>query len=160
MAKIIGIVAVDRNGAIGRGGRLPWHYSSDLKFFRAQTTGNVCVMGRRTWETLKRPLPGRLNVVLTSGAGVEPLPSVVVLRDKASVLSLRDYLACDLYVIGGARVYGQFLAEMDKWVVTEVPLSVEGADTFMPAGFLEGFRRYDSLPLEDGLTVGFYERAG
>ena len=158
MAKIIGIVAIDRNGAIGKDGRLPWHYSSDLKFFRAQTTGNVCVMGRRTWEALKGPLKERLNVVLTSGGGVGPQPGVVVLRDKESVLSLREYLACDIYVIGGARVYGQFLAETDRWVITEVPLAVEGADTFMPAGFLEGFRRYDSLRLEDGLTVGFYER--
>ena len=158
MAKIIGIVAVDRQGAIGKGGRLPWHYPADLKFFKSQTQGNVCVMGRRTWATLAKPLPGRLNVVLTSGAGPEPRESVVVLRDKLAVLSLREYLACDLYVIGGARVYESFLGEIDRWVVTEVPLTVEGADTFMPEGYLEGFEPYDSLPLEGELKVTFYER--
>ena len=156
---IIGIVAVDRNGAIGKGGRLPWHYSADLKFFKEQTTGNACVMGYKTWLTLKRPLPGRLNVVLTRRADAESRESVVWLRDRESVLSLKDYLRCDLYVIGGAQVFGMFLGEIERWVVTAVPLSVDGADTFMPAGFLEGFRAVDTRRLEDDLKVTFYERA-
>jgi dihydrofolate reductase len=160
MSKIIGIVAVDRNGAIGRGGALPWHYAADMKFFREQTTGNVCVMGRRTWATLKGPLKDRLNVVLTTRGGVEPQPAVVVLRDRAEVLSLKGYLACDLYVIGGARVYESFLADIDAWVVTEVPVAVEGADTFMPEGFLRGFEPYETRPLGDGLLVKFYRRSG
>jgi dihydrofolate reductase len=156
---IVGIVAVDRNGAIGRGGTIPWHYSADLKFFKRQTTGNVCVMGRRTWLSLKRPLPGRLNVVMSTRAEMEPQEAVVVLRDKLSVLSLKPYLACDLYVIGGRQVYTTFRAEIDRWVVTEIPLAVEDADTFMPPNFLEGFKPYDSLELEENLTVKFYERA-
>src|SRR5919205_2609602 len=102
---IIGIVAVDRNGAIGKGGGLPWHYSADLKFFKARTTGHACLMGYKTWLTLKRPLPGRLNVVLTRRAEVEPRESVVWLRDGESALSLAAYLRCDLYVIGGAQVF-------------------------------------------------------
>lgn len=155
---IIGIVAVDRNGAIGKGGGLPWHYSADLKFFKEQTTGHACVMGYKTWLTLKRPLPGRLNVVLTRREKAEPRGSVVWLRDEQSVLSLKDYLKCDLYVIGGAQVFGAFLREIERWVVTEVPLSVEGADTFMPAGFLEGFRAYDTRQLEDDLKATFYAR--
>ena len=157
---IIGIVAVDRDGAIGKGGRLPWHYSADLKFFKEQTTGNACVMGYKTWLTLKKPLPNRLNVVLTRRADAEPRESVVWLRDKQSALSLYEYLKCDLYVIGGAQVFSEFLDKITRWVVTEVPLSVEGADTFMPAGFLEGFRTYDSRDLGGGLRVTLYERAG
>jgi dihydrofolate reductase len=156
---IIGIVAVDRNGVIGKGGGLPWHYSSDLKFFKEQTLGNACVMGYKTWLTLKRPLPGRLNVVLTRRAEVVPRGSVVWLRDKQSALSLKDYLKCDLFVIGGAQVFEMFRDEIDRWLVTEVPLEVEGADTFMPADFLEGFRAYDSRALEEDLKVTFYERA-
>ena len=157
---IIGIVAVGRNGAIGRGGTIPWHYSSDLKFFKRQTTGNACVMGRRTWLSLRRPLPGRLNVVMTRRAEVEPQESVVVLRDKLSVLALVPYLSCDLYVIGGEQVYRTFLGEIDRWVVTEIPLAVEDADTFMPENFLEGFEPQDSLELEENLKVTFYERGG
>lgn len=156
---IIGIVATDRNLAIGKGGQLPWHYSSDLKFFRAQTTGHACVMGYNTWLTLKKPLPGRLNVVLSRRSEIAPQSSVVVLRDRLEVLSLVSYLACDLFIIGGRQIYQTFLGEIDRWIVTEIPLSVEGADTFMPAAFLEGFKAVRELPLEDELRVRFYERA-
>ena len=156
---IIGIVAVDRNGAIGKGGTLPWHYSADLRFFKEQTTGHACLMGYKTWLTLKRPLPGRLNVVLTRRAQAEPRESVVWLREKQSALSLAEYLKCDLYVIGGAQVFAAFLGRIGRWVVTEVPLAVEGADTFMPAGFLEGFRAEETRRLEDDLKVTFYSRA-
>ena len=141
---IIGIVAVDTNGAIGKGGTLPWHYSADLKFFKETTTGNVCVMGRRTWESLKKPLPNRLNVVLTRGATIAEQPGVVALRDKGSVLSLAPYLARDLYVIGGRQIFEAFMPEIEEWIVTEVPLAVEGADTFMPADFLRGFAPRES----------------
>jgi dihydrofolate reductase len=156
---IIGIVAVDGNGAIGKGGGLPWHYTADMRFFKEQTTGNACVMGYKTWLTLKKPLPRRLNVVLTRRVDTEPREAVVWLRDRQSVLSLKDYLKCDLFVIGGAQVFEMFREEIERWIVTEVPLAVEGADTFMPADFLEGFRAYDSRALEGGLKVTFYERA-
>ena len=62
---IVGIVAVDRAGAIGRGGSIPWHYSSDLRFFKQQTTGNTCVMGYRTWLSIGKPLKNRLNIVMS-----------------------------------------------------------------------------------------------
>jgi dihydrofolate reductase len=155
---IIGIVAAGGNGAIGRGGSIPWHYSADLKFFKQQTFGNACVMGSRTWRSLKKPLPGRLNIVLSRRAEIEEQPSVIVLRDKQEVLSLVPYLACDLFVIGGEQVYRTFLGEIDKWIVTKVPLVVEDADTFMPEDYLRGFVPYDSRQLEENLGVTFYER--
>ena len=155
---IIGIVAVDRAGAIGKGGALPWRYPADLKFFREQTTGHACVMGARTWATLRKPLPDRLNLVLSRRTEAVEQESVVCLRDRLSVLSLKDYLKCDLFVIGGARVYETFAADIDRWVVTEIPLTVEGADTFMPTNFLEGFKPSDSRLLEGDLRVTFYER--
>jgi dihydrofolate reductase len=155
---IIGIVAVDRAGAIGKGGTLPWHYSADLKFFKEQTTGNACVMGYTTWASLKKPLPNRLNVVLTRRADVEPRESVLWVRDAQSVLSLYEYLKCDLYVLGGAQIFELFRDDIDRWLVTEVPLTVETADTFLPPGLLEGFRPHDARVLDDGLKVIFYER--
>ncbi|MDT7542202.1 MAG: dihydrofolate reductase [Acidobacteriota bacterium] len=155
---IIGIVAVDRNGAIGRGGALPWRYSADLKFFKEQTTGNVCVMGRRTWESLPKPLPNRLNVVLTRNASVEEQPGIVVLKEARTVLSLAPYLARHVFVIGGRQIFDAFATEIDEWIVTEVPLTVEDADTFMPRDFLEGFAPRDSRPLADDLKVTFYSR--
>ncbi|HVF50029.1 MAG TPA: dihydrofolate reductase [Pyrinomonadaceae bacterium] len=158
MSNIIGIVAIDRRGAIGRGGALPWHYSADLKFFKRRTTGNVCVMGYRTWLSLRKPLPERLNVVLSRASRVEPQESVVLLRDKMSVLSLKKYLACDIYVIGGAEVFRSFLLEIDRWLITEIPLTVEDADTFMPADFLRGFALRDTEEIGDDLKVSTYER--
>jgi len=156
---IIGIVAVDRAGAIGKGGALPWRYPADLKFFREQTTGHACLMGARTWATLRKPLPDRLNIVLSRRTEAEEQESVVWLRDRLSVLSLKNYLKCNLFVIGGARVYETFAADIDHWVVTEIPLTVEGADTFMSANFLKDFKPSGSRLLEGDLRVTFYERA-
>ena len=155
---IIGIVAVDRNGAIGKGGTLPWHYSADMKFFKETTTGNACVMGYKTWLTLKKPLPNRLNIVLSRKAEIEPQESVLVVRDVDLVLSTAKDLKCDLFVIGGEQVYRCFLPYIDKWIVTAVPLTVEGADTFVPENYLEGFTRMESKEIEKGLTVSCYQR--
>lgn len=156
---IIGIVAVDRNGAIGKDGKLPWHYSADMKFFKETTTGNACVMGYHTWLTLKKPLPNRLNIVLSRKAEIDQQDSVVVCRDVASVLSMAKNLEGDLFVIGGEQVYRAFLPHIDKWLVTEVPLTVEGADTFVPEGYLKGFGKKESLQLDDDLSVSVYVRS-
>ena len=155
---IIGIVAVDRNDAIGKGGKLPWHYSADMKFFKQTTTGNACVMGHRTWLTLKKPLPNRLNIVLSRSAEIAPQDSLVVLRDVEAVLAMAKVLETDLFVIGGAQIYKAFMPHIDRWIVTEVPLSVEGADTFMPANYLEGFELDGSQELGESLSVKKYRR--
>ena len=157
---IIGIAAVDRQGAIGKGGKLPWHYSADMKFFRETTTGHAVVMGRKTWLTLGKPLKNRLNIVLSRDPSVvEPQESLLVLSDVDSVLSLNDSLTTDLFVIGGAQIYEAFLPRIEQWIITEVPLKVSGADAFMPEGYLDGFKETDSKPIGDGLTVKYFERA-
>ena len=155
---IIGIVAVDRNLAIGKGGTLPWHYSADLKFFKQTTVGNAVVMGRRTWQSLKKPLPDRMNVVLTSKAG-DAVDSVARLPTVQSVVTLAKTLTTDLFVIGGAQTYEAFLPYLDQWIVTEIPLSVEQADTFVPADYLDGFELCEVRQLDEELRVKFYERA-
>lgn len=157
---IIGIVAVDRNLAIGKGGKLPWHYSADMKFFKATTIGNAVVMGRRTWLTLKGPLKDRQNIVLSRGDEVQSKDSVIVMKDADDVLEFASRFDGHLFVIGGASVYELFLPQIQRWIVTEVPLSVEGADTFMPANFLDGFEMYEMRQLDEGLRVKFYERKG
>lgn len=120
--------------------------------------GNACVMGHNTWLTLKKPLPNRLNIVLSRKADIEPQESVMVLRDVESVLSTAKNLKCDLFVIGGEQVYRSFLPYIEKWIVTEVPLAVEGADTFVPENYLEGFRLTESKTIEKDLSVSFYVR--
>ena len=156
---IIGIVAVDRNGAIGKGGHLPWHYSADMKFFKETTTGNAVVMGHKTWLSLIKPLPNRLNIVLSRQSEIEPLDSVLVLRDVESVLAAAKDLKTDLFVIGGEQVYRSFLPYIEKWIVTEVPLTIENADAFVPPNYLEGFQLSDSKMLEGELKVSFYRRS-
>jgi dihydrofolate reductase len=155
---IIGIVAVDQNLAIGKGGRLPWHYSADMKFFKETSIGNAVVMGRRTWLTLKGPLKDRQNIVLSREQKPANQDSLVVLRDVDSVIELVRNQDLHLFVIGGAQVYESFLPHIERWIVTEVPLAVEGADTFMPADFLDGFEMYELRQLDDDLRVKFYER--
>lgn len=155
---IIGIVAIDKNNAIGKDGRLPWHYSADLRFFKAQTIGNACVMGHRTWLSLNKPLPDRLNIVLSRSSDIDERESLIVMRNKPAVLSLVPYLSCDLFIIGGAQVYSTFLDDIDKWIVTEIPLAVDTADAFMPEDFLRGFKATDVKRLEEDLKVTFYER--
>lgn len=156
---IIGIVAVDRNGAIGKGGKLPWHYSADMKFFKRTTTGNACVMGYHTWLTLKKPLPNRLNIVLSRRAEIAPQESLVVMRDVDAALAMARVLETELFVIGGAQIYKSFLPHIDKWFVTEVPLTVAGADTFMPENYLEDFTLSGSEELDEGLVVKNYVRS-
>jgi dihydrofolate reductase len=155
---IIGIAAVSKNNAIGKGGKLPWHYSTDMKFFKETTTGHAVVMGRKTWLTLKKPLKNRLNIVLSRDSSIEPQESLVVLRDLDSVLSLSKSLTTDLFVIGGAQIYKEFMPYIERWIITEVPLTVNGADAFMPEGYLEGFKRSETQKLETELRVVTYER--
>lgn len=167
---IIGIVAVDRNGAIGKAGKLPWHYSADLKFFKETTTGHACVMGYNTWLTLKRPLPNRLNIVLSRKAEIPSLSrwegsgegevqdSVLLFRDVESVLALAQNLKSDLFVIGGEQVYRAFLPYIEKWIVTEVPVVVEGADAFAPVNYLAGFELKESKVIDAVLNASYYTR--
>jgi len=156
---IIGIVAIDKNGAIGKNGSIPWHYSSDLKFFKEQTIGHACVMGRRTWLSLKKPLKERLNIVLSKSAEVEaPEDNVLILLEKRFVLALVPYLSCHLYVIGGEQIYRAFQPEIEQWIVTEVPLAIDGADTFIPQNYWRHFTPLRTLTLADELKVTFYER--
>jgi len=155
---ITGIAAVDRKGAIGKGGKLPWHYSSDMKFFRETTTGHAVVMGRKTWLTIGKPLKNRLNIVLSRDTDIEPQESLLVFSDIDSVLSFNKSLRTDLFVIGGAQIYEAFREHIEKWIITEVPLTISGADAFMPKGYLEGFEVVESKFLDDDLVVKFYQK--
>ena len=155
---IIGIVAIARNYAIGKGGKLPWHYSADLKFFKETTLNSAVVMGFNTWKSIGKPLPKRLNIVLSRSAELEDQPNVLLLRSKEAVLALAKYLNCDLYLVGGAKTYENFADAIDGWIVTEIPETVEDADTFMPRDFLNDFVVIKTENLDDNLKVKFYEK--
>ena len=156
---IVGIVAIARNYAIGKDGKLPWHYPADLKFFKQTTTGNAVVMGINTWASIGRPLPNRLNIVLSRTAELEPQPGVLLLRSKEAVLELAKYLKGDVFLIGGAKTYENFADSINKWIVTEVPETVEDADVFIPQDFTDGFDLKDKTELEGGLVVKYFQRS-
>ncbi|HXH70198.1 MAG TPA: dihydrofolate reductase [Pyrinomonadaceae bacterium] len=153
---IIGIVAIAQNYAIGKDGKLPWHYSADLKFFKQTTLNHAFVMGFNTWKSIGKPLPQRLNIVLSRSSNLESQPSVLLLRSTNEVLSLANYLNCDLFVIGGAKTYENFADTIENWIVTEVPETIENADTFMLRDFLDGFEVKETRELGDDLRVKIY----
>ena len=155
---LIGIIAISRNFAIGRDGKLPWHYSADLQFFKKTTTGNAVVMGSNTWRSIGKPLPGRLNIVLSRTGNVDTPGEVMRLSDVQEVVELAKYLNRDVFIIGGAKTYSEFADVIDKWIVTEVPVEVEDADTFMPRDFLDDFEISSLHELGDELIVKIFQR--
>lgn len=155
---ITGIIAIAKNYAIGKDGKLPWHRSVDLKFFKQTTLNQAVVMGFNTWQSIGKPLPQRLNIVLSRTKNIESQPNVLLLRGVEEVLSLAKYLNCELFVIGGAKTYENFADKIDRWIVTEIPETVEDADTFMPKSFLNKCELKETRELDTDLRVKIYGR--
>jgi len=155
---IIGIVAISTNYAIGKDGKLPWHHSADLRFFKETTTGNAVVMGSNTWRSIGKPLPNRLNIVLSRSRTLELPADVRKLSDVNEVVALSKDLDSDIYIIGGAKIFEAFADLIDKWIVTVVPDEVDDADTFIPENFLDGFEVEETKDLGDGLNVKILHR--
>lgn len=155
---IIGIVAVAKNYAIGKDGKLPWHYPADLKFFKQATTGHAVVMGSKTWRSIGKPLPNRLNIVLSRSGNIDTQSGVLLLRSKEELTALSPYLKCDVFIIGGAKTYENFSDVIEKWIVTEVPEMVEDADVFMPDDFIDGFEIEKNIELDGDLNVKYFRR--
>ena len=123
------IVAMARNRAIGHKGKLPWHLSADLKRFKALTMGHHIVMGRHTWESIGRPLPGRVSVVVTRNrAYVAPGAIAVDSLGAALRLAADD---SEVFVIGGVELYREALPLADRIYLTELPAEYPG-DVFFP----------------------------
>ncbi len=129
MSTVSLVVAADEEGGIGRGGGLPWHLPADLKHFRALTMGKPVIMGRRTWESIGRPLPGRRNVVVSRQPSLQ-VPGCEVAGSLDDALRLVDD-AAEACVIGGAEIYRLALPLADLIHLTRVHARVE-ADTFLP----------------------------
>jgi dihydrofolate reductase len=128
--KIYLVAAVAANGVIGREGHLPWHLPEDMKFFKQLTLGHPIIMGRRTWESLGRPLPGRENIVVTRQAGYEaPGAAVAGSLEAALALCTGEKVA---FVIGGEQLFEESLPIAAGLVLTEIHRDYEG-DTRFPA---------------------------
>ncbi len=155
---IIGIVAIAKNYAIGKDGKLPWHYSADLNFFKRTTLNSAIVMGFNTWDSIGKPLPKRLSIVLSRSREIKNQPNAILMRSMEEVVALSKYLKGDVFIIGGAETYKTFVEVIEKWIVTEIPEMVEDADAFMPKDFLEGFELEENIELENDLNVNIYTK--
>jgi len=122
------IVAVSKNGVIGVDNKLPWNLPEDLKRFKELTTGNVVIMGRKTYESIGKPLPNRINIVVTRDKNFF-VPGVLSANSLDSAL-LKAGGNKDIFIIGGGEIYKQSMGFVDKLYITEVDMEVEGDTTF------------------------------
>ncbi|MEM8548958.1 MAG: dihydrofolate reductase [Pseudomonadota bacterium] len=122
------IVAAADNDVIGKGNALPWHLSADLKYFKAQTLGKPVLMGRLTWESIGRPLPGRPNIVVTRRADYAVTGATVVNSLEAAIAAAQQHATDEIMVIGGAEIYRQALPLADRVYLTRVHVDVEDGD--------------------------------
>lgn len=154
------VAAVAANGVIGANGGLPWHLPEDLRHFKSLTLGHPVIMGRRTWESLGRALPGRENIVVTRAPGYEaPGACVAASLDAALALCAGEPTA---FVIGGGELYAEALAMADGLVLTEIQRDFPG-DARFPDYDRSAWRETQRKPQTgaDGLRFDFvlYEKA-
>ena len=131
------IVAVAQNGAIGRNNELLWHISEDLKYFKSTTTGHPVIMGRKTYESIGRPLPGRRNIVLTRGDMEIPPIKNPQTTSMEIVHSLEEVYGIakgndEFFVMGGGMLYNATFPKADMLYLTKIYAVAEDADTFFP----------------------------
>lgn len=130
------IVAMDENNLIGRGGDLPWRLSADLKHFKSLTVGKPIVMGRKTWDSIGRPLPKRPNIVVTSNPQFEAEGATVVSGLEQAIEVCGD--VAEVMIIGGSTIYRAFLPKADRLYLTRVHAKLEG-DTHFPSFDLDAW---------------------
>lgn len=152
--RLVGMVAMTGARVIGKGNDLPWHLPEDQKLFKRTTSGHPIVMGRKTYESIGRPLPKRQNIVITrdeqwSAEGVEVIHSV----EELAELELRDQT---VYIIGGAQIYQAFLPQLDELLVSQVAQDYEG-DTYFPE-FESQFGGYQVVEQFEGFELRRYSR--
>lgn len=131
--KLAIIVAAAKNGVIGKNNQLPWHLPQDLKYFKSITLGKPVIMGRKTYESIGRPLPGRVNIVVTRDQSWQADSSVIVVNGlESAIVAARKAILdsattiSEAMIIGGAEIYRESLQWVDKIYLTEVDLEPEG----------------------------------
>lgn len=161
------IVAYSRNRVIGKDNQLPWKLPGDLAHFKRQTLGKPIIMGRKTWESLGRPLPGRTNIVVTRSAQdldtaeLESRFAGAVVVDSIDAAFKATCTAGDVpevCLIGGAQLYADALDKVDRIVATEIDLDIDG-DAYFPVLDPEQWVETDrqAQPAENGLSYDFVQ---
>ena len=156
--EIVIVAAVARNGVIGRDNGLPWRLKADMQRFRALTMGHPILMGRKTWASLGRPLPGRRNMVVSRSKDFNADGAEVFASPEAAIAAAMD--SGTLFVIGGAQLYDTLLPLADRLELTEVWADVEGDAHFPPfdlSEFVEDRREARSADEENEYDFDFVQ---
>ncbi|MGB3073045.1 MAG: dihydrofolate reductase [Candidatus Moraniibacteriota bacterium] len=125
------IAAISENRVIGNAGKIPWHLKDDWRRFKERTLGHVIIMGRKTYESIGRPLPGRTNIVITRDTGRE-IPGCVVVGSLAEALErARAIETEEVFICGGGQIYAEALSQADRLYLTVVHAIMDG-DAFFP----------------------------
>lgn len=160
--KIFHVVAMSRNRVIGKDNKLPWHFPEDLKFFKSLTTGHAVLMGRKTYQSIGRPLPNRTNYVLSRSTHSDLLKggqAIIVVQSLDDLI--KDYFQRNekVYIIGGAEIYKQTIDKVDGIYLTRIDADYEG-DAFYPE-IPDDFEEIEVTGLREKdpkIEVIFYER--
>lgn len=144
--KLSHVVACSENAVIGKDGGLPWHLPEDLKRFKALTTGHILIMGRKTFESIGRPLPGRYTIVVSRSKPVLPRIVTPVGSIEEAFAHIKEIAAAwpeEVFIVGGGDIYRQTLPLVDRIYLTKVHQQVEG-DTTYPLDRLQDFEVLES----------------
>ena len=138
------IVARSRNHVIGRDNQMPWKISADLQFFKRVTMGHPVIMGRKTWESIGRPLPGRRNIVVSRNTTYEPTGGELAGSLDEALNQLSE--APRVFVIGGEQLFKQAFDKADRLYITEINIDIEGGDTFFEVPNQSDWKEVERTP--------------
>jgi len=148
------IVARSRNHVIGRDNQMPWKISADLQFFKRVTMGHPVIMGRKTWESIGRPLPGRRNIVVSRNADYNATGGELVGSLDEALNSLSEFAR--VFVIGGEQLFTQAFPKADRLYITEIDMDVEDGDTFFTVPNESDWKEVERTPGSEGdITFSF-----
>ena len=143
------IAAIGKNRELGKGNDLIWHFKDDMKFFKETTTGSTVIMGRKTFESLPKALPNRRNIVISSNKGFKAEGAEVVDSIEKALKKAKDD---EIFIIGGGRIYEEFLPLADKLYLTEIDAVCEDAEVYFPKFDKKLYRRKKLTDFEcDGI---------
>ena len=148
------IVARSRNHVIGRNNQMPWKISADLQFFKRVTMGHPVIMGRKTWESIGRPVPGRRNIVVSRNANYPLTGAELVGSLDEALNSLSEFPR--VFVIGGEQLFTQAFDKADRLYITEIDLDIDDGDTFFEVPNASEWKEVERTPGSEGnITFSF-----
>ncbi|WP_114637235.1 dihydrofolate reductase [Polynucleobacter necessarius] len=148
------IVARSRKHVIGRDNQMPWKISADLQFFKRVTMGHPVIMGRKTWESIGRPLPGRRNIVVSRNANFQLAGAELASSLEEALNRLSDFSR--VFVIGGKQLFNQAFDIADRLYITEIDLDIDGGDTFFEVPDASEWKEVERTPGSEGdITFNF-----